>query len=117
MKSPPAPRRWAGPKASSTRASRTADRGSRMLSAVPALGIPIYWPAKATSAASSSAAARSPGTNEPPPRRPSADSRHDGGGAPLSRAFDEANRPMLHPRDARDRAYEEPLGLATRAGR
>src|SRR6266568_7320871 len=95
-------------------ASRTGGRGSRMRSAAPALGIPSCWPAKGTNEASSSAVASSPGTNEPRPRRRSAVFRRRNGNE-MSRAVEEVNRRMLRARDAMDRAYAEPLDLATLA--
>src|SRR6266700_180068 len=95
-------------------ASRTGGRESRMRSAAPARGIPSCWPAKGTNEASSSAVASSPGTNEPRPRRRSAVfSRRNG--KEMSRVVEEVNRRMLRARDAMDRAYAEPLDLATLA--
>src|SRR5256714_9179955 len=86
-----------------------------MRSAAPAPGIPSCSPAKATSEAFSLVVGKSPGTNEPRRRRRSADSRHDEGSTPMSRAVEEVNRRMLRARDAMDRAYAEPLDLPTLA--
>src|SRR5438445_11296176 len=86
-----------------------------MRSAAPAPGTPSCSPAKGTSEAFSLVVGKSPGTNEPRRRRRSADSRHDEGSTPMSRAVEEVNRPMLRARDAMDRAYAEPLEPPTLA--
>src|SRR5438309_10111421 len=86
-----------------------------MPSAAPAPGIPSCSPARGTSEAFSLVVGKSPGTNEPRPRRRSADSRHDEGSTPMSRAVEEVNRRMLRARDAMDRADADPRDLPTLA--